>query len=107
MAIARLIRMAAGVVAAVIVIGIILRVLSANPHNVVVSDIHDAGVWLVGPFSNVFSVKGAKLDMALNWGLAALVYLLVGHLIARLVAFLTLRPRVGRVGRVRRTRPVV
>lgn len=86
MAIARLIRALAAAVAAVIVIAVVLRVLSANPHNVVVSDIHDAGQWLVGPFQNVFSVKDAKLNMALNWGLAALVYLLVGGLIASLLA---------------------
>jgi len=96
MAIARLIRAVAGAVAAVIVIAIILRVVSANPRNVVVSDIHDVGAWLVGPFTNVFSVQGPKLDMALNWGLAAVIYLLLGMLIARLLVHLTPGTRVSR-----------
>ena len=100
MAIARLIRALAAAVAALIVIAIILFVVSANPHNVIVSDIHDAGAWLVGPFSNVFSVKDAKLHMALNWGLAALVYVIVGYLIARLIA------GASWAGRTRRVEPV-
>lgn len=86
LAVARLIRSVTGVVVALIVVGILLWVLSANPHNVVVSDIHDAGRWLVGPFHNVFSVKGGKLHLGLNWGLAALVYAVVGGFLASLAA---------------------
>ncbi len=100
MAIGRLIRAAASAVAALIVIAIVLRLVSANPHNVVVSDIHDAAAWLVGPFKNLFSVGGAKLELAINWGVAALVYLVVGHLIGRLLSGLSARPGFGR------TRPV-
>ena len=98
MFVARFIRALAVAVAAVIVIAIILRVVSANPHNVIVSDIHDAGNWLVGPFHNVFSVRDAKLEMGLNWGLAALVYLFVGGLLASLLARGAARSRYGSVG---------
>jgi hypothetical protein len=101
MVVARLIRTLAWLMAVVIVAGILLLVLSANPHNVIVSDVHDAGQWLVGPFHNVFSVKGAKVHTAANWGLAALVYVVVGHLLASLAARATPRRRFGRV------RPVV
>ena len=97
MAVARLIRTLAGLVAAVIVAAIVLRLLSANPHNTVVSDIHDAGAWLAGPFKSIFSVGSAKTSMAVNWGLAAVVYLVVGSLLAGL---LMRAPRRG-VGRVR------
>lgn len=96
MALARLIRTVAGIVAAVIVVAILLRVFAANPHNTIVSDIHDAGAWLAGPFANLFSVGSAKGSMAVNWGLAALVYLVVGHVLANLVARGTPR-RYGRV----------
>jgi YGGT family len=99
MALARLIRTVTGLVALVIVLGILLFVLSANPHNAIVSDIHDAANWLVGPFRNVFSVKGPKLNLALNWGLATLVYLVVGGFLASLAARSTARGR--RFGRVR------
>jgi hypothetical protein len=86
MALARLIRSIAGIVAAIIVAAILLRLLSANPHNTVVSDIHDAGAWLVGPFKSIFSVGGAKASMAVNWGIAAVVYLAVAHVLASLLA---------------------
>lgn len=98
MAIARLIRTLAIAVAIVIAVGIILRVVSANPHNAIVSDIHDAGNWLVGPFHHVFSVKDAKLELGLNWGLAAVVYLAVGSLLAGLLASSAARSRFSRVG---------
>ena len=78
MALARAIRVVVGIVVAIIVVAVILRLLGANPGNAIVSDIHDAGAWLVGPFKDVFSVKGPKLHMALNWGLAALIYAVVG-----------------------------
>lgn len=100
MAIARFIRTLAWIVAAIIVAAIVLKLLSANPHNTVVSDIHDAGAWLVGPFKSIFSINGPKTSMAVNWGIAAVVYLAVAHLLASLFM------RVPRRGFGRRVRPV-
>jgi hypothetical protein len=91
MALARLIRLIAFVVAAVIVAAILLFVLGANAHNTIVSDVHDVGRTLVGPFKGLFSVGGAKVTMAVNWGIAALVYLVLGHLVARAVAYVAMR----------------
>ncbi|MDQ6817821.1 MAG: hypothetical protein M3018_10540 [Actinomycetota bacterium] len=85
-AIARVIRMAAMIVAAVIVAAIVLRLLNANPTNSIVKDLHDAGQTLVGPFKNLFSIKDGKTAMTVNWGLAALVYLVVGGFVATLIA---------------------
>lgn len=85
----------------VIVVGGVLFLLSANPSNAIVRDIHDAASWLVGPFKNLFSFSGhPKATLAVNWGLAAIVYLVVGGFIASLIA------RMGTRG-VRRTRPVI
>ena len=86
MALARLLRTVAGLVAAVIVAAILLKVFSANPHNVIVSDIHDAGRWLATPFNNLFHPKNGNVALAVNWGLAALVYLVIGHALATLIA---------------------
>ena len=83
---ARLVRLLVGIAVALIVAAILLRVLGANASNTIVSDIHDAGHWLVGPLHNLFSIKNAKLSIAVNWGLAALIYLVVGGFIARLIA---------------------
>jgi drug/metabolite transporter (DMT)-like permease len=92
MAVARLIRTLAWIAAAIIVAGILLVVFSANPHNTVVSDIHDAGAWLVTPFKHMFTLDSAKGTIALNWGIAAIVYLAVAHLLASLF---TRMPRRG------------
>ena len=86
---ARIVRTLAGLVALVIVVAILLFVLGANQSNGIVSAIHDAGAWLAGPFKNLFSIHNAKVAMAVNWGLAALVYLIVGHFIASLLARMT------------------
>jgi len=83
---ARVVRLIAGVVALIIVAGILLRVFDANMSNTIVRDVHDAAAWLVGPFKNLFSIKNPKVSIAVNWGLAAVVYYAVGHFIARLLA---------------------
>ena len=83
---ARLIRLAAGVVAAIIVAGVLLVVLNANPTNDIVSAIHDAARALVGPFDGMFTLDSANATLAVNWGIAALVYLIIGGLIARVIA---------------------
>ncbi len=83
--IARLVRLVAIIVFLIIVAGIILKVVGANPANTIVKDVHDVGRTLVGPFKNVFTPKSPKASIALNWGLAAVVYLVVGSLIASLI----------------------
>jgi hypothetical protein len=86
----------------VIVVAIVLRVVGANPGNSVVSDIHDAGRTLVGPFKSMFTIKNAKADLAVNWGVAAIVYLIVGGVLAGLIARAAPRglPPRNRVGAV-------
>ena len=98
---ARIVRWVAGAVVLLLVAGIVLHLLHANGSNGVVSTIYDADNWLATPFNNVFSVKDADTRIAVNWGLAALVYGIVGWLIASLL----LRAAVaGRGARVRRRR---
>ncbi len=85
LALSRLVRLVTGLVVAVIVVAIVLRLLSANPGNAIVRDIHDAGSTLVGPFRNIFSLHDPKAALGVNWGVAAVVYLIVGSFIARLI----------------------
>ena len=40
---------------------------------------------LAGPFNGLFSLKHHKVEVAVNWGVAALVWLLLARLIARVV----------------------
>jgi len=83
--IARIVRLAAGIVVGLIVIGIVLVVLGANESNQIVSWFHDAASWLAQPFKNVFHLKDAKANTAVNWGLAAVVYAVVAAVIVRLL----------------------
>jgi hypothetical protein len=82
---ARIVRLATQAVAAVIVAGILLFVLGANRSNDVVSWVMDAGEFLVGPFDTLFTIDDAKWEIAVNWGIAAAVWLIAGALVARLL----------------------
>ena len=86
LALARIVRLIASVVALVLIAAIVLRIAGANGANTIVHDIHSAGATLAGPFKNIFSLKSAKWTMAVNWGIAAVVYLVVGSVIASLIA---------------------
>lgn len=75
----------ARVIAAIIVIGILLFVFEANPSNGIVELINDIAEFFVGPFDDLFTPKDEKVARAINWGIAALVYLIVGGVIAALL----------------------
>jgi multisubunit Na+/H+ antiporter MnhG subunit len=100
---ARVVRTATTVAVVLIIVGILIHVLGANTSNGIVSALNDAAKWLTTPFHNVFHVSGKKANIALNWGLAALVYAIVGGFIANMLA------RAGTAGRGRayRRRPAV
>jgi hypothetical protein len=82
---ARIVQLVVSVVALIIVAGILLVVLKANPTNTVVSDVHGWARSLAGPFDGMFSLQNARVAIAVNWGIAAVVYLLVSGLITRLI----------------------
>jgi hypothetical protein len=75
----------AGIVAAIIIVGIILVLVKANPANDIVDFILDVGRFLTTPFHNLFPQDTPQRDILVNWGIAAIVYLIVGALLARLV----------------------
>jgi hypothetical protein len=81
----RLVRVVVGVVVLIIVAGILFALLKANAANGIVSEVHGWGRWLAGPFDGMFSFHTARVAVAVNWGIAAAVYLFAGGLIARLI----------------------
>ncbi len=83
---ARMVRMVVVTAVGFIVVGIVLHVLDAHASNTVVGFVYDVAGWLVTPFKGLFSLSGAKLTLAVNWGLAAVVYSFVGGLLVRLLA---------------------
>lgn len=74
-----------GIIAVIIILGILFVVLKANMGNSIVATIHDVAKTLVGPFDGIFKLKDPRLTIAVNWGIALVVYVLVGRLIARLL----------------------
>jgi hypothetical protein len=83
---ARVVRLATTVAVLLLVAGILIHVLGANTSNGIVSAINDAAKWLATPFDNVFKLHNPKTNIAVNWGLAAVVYAVVGGVIATLFA---------------------
>jgi hypothetical protein len=83
---ARLVRAAAGIVFVLIVLAIILYDAKANPSNSIVKAIHDAGNTLTTPFHGLFNVHGLRKQLTINWGIAAVVYLIAGVIVAAIVA---------------------
>ena len=83
---ARAVRMLTMLVVGLIVVGIVLVLLEANRSNGLVEALLDAARWLADPFAGIFSLESRKANVAVNWGLAAVIYAAIGMLIARLLA---------------------
>jgi hypothetical protein len=81
----RIVQLVLSIVVAIILAGILLVVLKANPANSIVSEVHSWASSLAGPFDGMFSFDNANDAIAVNWGIAAIVYLFIGGLIVRLI----------------------
>jgi len=82
---ARVVSVVVSVIVLIIVAGILLVLLKANASNSIVSDVHGWARSLAGPFDGMFSFHNAHTAIAVNWGIAAIVYSIVGGLIVRLI----------------------
>jgi hypothetical protein len=83
--VARIVSLITSVVVGLIVLAIILVLLEASRSNAIVDWLVGAGDFLSKPFHGIFSLDGRKASVAVNWGLAALVYGFAGGFIARLL----------------------
>lgn len=91
---ARAVRIVFGVLAAILALGAVLIVLRNNINlgNSIVKFVLDTADNISGPFSRnegIFSFEGKNAiakNALLNWGIAAIVYLILGRVIANLVA---------------------
>jgi hypothetical protein len=84
--IARIIRLIATALALLLVAGIALVVFEANRSNEIVNWVLDAAKWLAGPFDGMFSPDNPKTAIAVNWGIAAVVSLIIGSVTASLLS---------------------
>ena len=83
---ARIVGLITAVIVGFIVVGIVLHLLEANGGNAIVGFVYDVAGFFVDPFTGIFSPDGEKARIAANWGLAALVYAIVGAVLSRLLA---------------------
>ena len=82
---ARIVRIVAAVVCGIIALAVVFILLDANAGNSIVSTVLDWGKTLAGPFDGIFHLDSAKWTVALNYGIAIVVYAIVAGLIVRLL----------------------
>jgi hypothetical protein len=83
---ASLIWLVAVIAAALLALGALFTALDqANQSNEIVSWVVARGHDLVGPFKDLFRLQTAKNTLLVNWGIAALAYLVGGKLVERFI----------------------
>lgn len=87
--IAGIVRWAGLIFAAILVLDVIFVVASANPVNGIVSWIHGWADTLALSFRDLFEPSDAKLRVLVNYGTAALFWLIVSSVLSRLVRRVT------------------
>lgn len=73
--------------ALILLLGIALTWAQANPANALVDATLDAGAWLATPFHDIFTRPNPDHQLYVNWGIAALVYYLLGRTLSWLTRF--------------------
>lgn len=76
------VRLIADIAAGIIGLWILLYLLDANGANDLVVLLHDCARWLAGWSHDLFAISTDWLNVLVNYGLAAVVYLLIGHALA-------------------------
>jgi hypothetical protein len=91
--IARLVMLVASLIALLIALAIVLRDVDANAHNTIVKGIHEGANFFAGAFTGLITFSGhPKRAITVDWGIALIVYLLVGGFISGYIR------RIGRGG---------
>jgi hypothetical protein len=82
---ASLVRIVTVVFAAVLVVHVVLVVASANPRNGVATTLASAADHLTLGLGDLFAPTSPSLAVVLNYGLPAVVWLIVGAVVSRLL----------------------
>ncbi|MGW1157010.1 hypothetical protein ACWD5Q_00630 [Streptomyces sp. NPDC002513] len=77
-----LIAVVADVMALILGLWILMYLLDANLGNGLVRFVHDTAQWLAGWSRDLFTFHEAWARVVAGYGLAAVVYLFIGHTIA-------------------------
>lgn len=82
---AGLVRWAGLIVVIILVVRVLLTVGGANPSNGITSFITTVSDPLAWGFKDLFTPSDAKLRVLVNYGIAAIFWLIVSSIIARLI----------------------
>jgi len=83
---ASLVWLIAVIAAGLLALGALFTALDqANQSNEIVKWVLERGHDLVGPFKDLFRLETAKNTLLVNWGIAALVYLIIGKIAERFI----------------------
>jgi hypothetical protein len=82
---AKIVMVIAGIAAAILVLHIVFTMFKGNGNNTIVSDVKDYANNLAGPFKDLFSFKNPKTNTLINYGIAAMVWVGLGRLVASLL----------------------
>lgn len=83
--VANLVHVITGVIVTIFVLHILFVIFGANQGNEFVSLVYGLAQTLVLGLGDVFTPDDAVLGVALNYGLAALVYLVIGRLVIKAI----------------------
>ncbi|WP_181783420.1 hypothetical protein [Pseudonocardia pini] len=72
-------------IVAILVVHIVLTLLDANPANGLTILIADLAAYFNLGLDNLFLVEGPKLAVTLNYGTAAVIWLIITAIVTRLV----------------------
>ncbi|MEU1332122.1 hypothetical protein [Streptomyces sp. NPDC005865] len=78
----RVIALVADIMAAILGLWILMYLLDANRANDLVQFVHDVARWLAGWSHDLFTFDEDWARVVAGYGLAAVVYLLIGHALA-------------------------
>lgn len=84
-AVGDLVFIAAAIIAIIIIAHIVFVLLNANTGNEIVSTFADWASFWATWFKNLFTPKDYKMSVFLNYGIAALFYLIVGGILRRIL----------------------
>jgi hypothetical protein len=84
---ARVVMAAASLIALLIALAIVLRDVDANATNTIVKGVHEGANFFAGAFTGLIRFSGhPKRAITVDWGIALIVYLIVGAIASRLIA---------------------
>ncbi|QRP46499.1 hypothetical protein [Amycolatopsis sp. FDAARGOS 1241] len=82
---ATLVRWVGLIFAAILVLHVIFVVGEANPANGIVSFVRNWADWLSVGFKDLFTPSDAKLRVLVNYGIAAIFWLVVSGIVAKIL----------------------